>query len=149
MIILIVEDLDEQVEMAKRELTALGFKVAVARTLKDAKRLIENLKSVLKGIITDVHFPESNFMHEKTADKPNGLAVVAFAVLRGIPVAVCSDVDHHFCAYVRDVIDVLAMHPRYAPHRIPFAMDHKDWRQAGEELMNIIDTKTQRKEKTS
>jgi CheY-like chemotaxis protein len=141
MTILVVEDLDVQIETAKKELADLGFKIAIARTLVDAMRLMKSLGIALKGIITDLHFPESDepIRIERTSDKPNGLAIVAKAVVNNIPVAVCSDVDHHFCSYAKNVIDVLADHRNYTHGNIPFVMDRKDWKKAGEELKKLIE----------
>ncbi|PIZ99572.1 MAG: hypothetical protein COX77_01120 [Candidatus Komeilibacteria bacterium CG_4_10_14_0_2_um_filter_37_10] len=140
MLILVVENELAQIEIAKRELNGLGFRVAIARTLADAHRLMMVLQSALKGIITDLHFPETNedLMVDKTSDQPNGLAVIAEAVVHNIPVAVCSDINHHFCAYAKNVIAMMATHQNYSPHIIPFKMDKKNWHQAGEELKNLI-----------
>jgi CheY-like chemotaxis protein len=137
--ILIVEDAPEQIEIAKKALCLLGFnKIAVAKTLADAKRLIETLKPCLNGIITDLHFPEAEGAFNETADKPNGLAIVAEAVKQNIPVAVCSDINHHFCAYAKDVVNVLASHQSYCYQLIYFGLDNKDWHAAGLGLKGII-----------
>lgn len=136
--ILVVEDQDEQVEIAKKKLSALGYKVAVARTLSDARRLMNAMN--FDGVITDLHFPESSepYNIKETADKPNGLAVVADAINRNIPVGVCSDIDHHFCTYVKEVLGLLATHQCYTHRYIPFTEDHKDWSRIGQELMELI-----------
>jgi len=144
MVVLIIEDVQAQIELAKRDLAMLGFKIAVAKTLEDAQRLIENLGAALKGIITDLHFPESSELHdvEKTSEKPNGLAIIADAVVKNIPVAVCSDINHHFCGYAKGVIDVLSTHQSYSYKKIPFIMDKKDWSEAGRNLLSLINNRS-------
>lgn len=140
MIILVIEDMMEQIKIAKCELSALGFKVAVAQTLRDAFRLMETLKADLKGIITDLHFPESDeeYFIENTSSNPNGLAVIAAAVLINKPIAVCSNVDHHYCAYIKTVIETFSSHQCYTHGQIPFIKDNKNWREAGEALKKLI-----------
>lgn len=136
MIILVVEDLKEEQERAKEALRGLGFKPAVAGTLMDAYRIFTSLGERISGIITDIHFLEEN---DADAIKPCGLAVVAWAVTNGIPVAVCSDIDHHHAWYIKSVIDALADHPGYVDVAdIPMIMDRKDWTRAGEELKKLI-----------
>lgn len=133
MIILLVEDKPEELEKAKEIFFSQGFKVAVATTLKGAFRLIETLKGRLKAVVTDLHYPESDEV--PGADKPNGLALMCYCIRANIPVVICSDINHHWCAYTKDVIETLGY---YSGKQVPFIMDKKDWKRAGEELLKII-----------
>ncbi len=141
MIILIVEDLPEEQQRAKEAALANGFKPAVTSTLDDALRIWKSLEGKLVGIITDLHFPERTSDNPAWANpnKPCGLAVIARATQKALPVVVCSNIDHHFAEYVKEVIEVLeTYHPT---HRIPFVMDRKDWERATEELKKLITKK--------
>lgn len=138
MIILIIEDLPEEQQRAKEAVLSEGFRPAVTSTLTDAMRIWKSLEGKLVGIITDLHFPERTSDNPKWADpeKPCGLAIIARATQKALPVVVCSNIDHHFAEYVKEVIDVLeTYHPT---GRIPFVMDRKDWKQAIQELKKII-----------
>jgi hypothetical protein len=59
------------------------------------------------------------------------------AIQKRIPVAVCSNVNHHFCAYVKDVISFLETINPFK--KIPFVMDSKDWAKAVKEIKNLIE----------
>lgn len=125
-ILLLVEDDAAERESAKKAITDKGYKAAVASNLQDALRIMEQMQGKLAGIVTDLHFPERPDRPDAT--KPCGLAVVADAVQRGIPVAICSNIDHHFADYVKIVVEVLAKsHPKGT---IPFEMDSKNWSHA-------------------
>lgn len=125
-ILLLVEDDPQEREIAKKVIADRGYKAAVAANLDDASRIMEELKGKLAGVVTDLHFPERYDLPDAT--KPCGLAVVAEAVLHGLPIAVCSNVDHHFARYAKVVVEVLAQsHPTKS---IPFVMDSKDWGRA-------------------
>ena len=137
-IILIIEDLPEEQSNAKEAVISAGFRPAVTATLNDALRIWQSLGDNLAGIITDLHFPEmtSDNPDWSNAAKPCGLAIVAEATKKGLPVVVCSNINHHFVDYPKKVIDVLAtFHPAGC---IPFVMDSKDWQKAVEELKKII-----------
>lgn len=137
-IILIVEDLPGEQAKAKEAVINAGFRPAVTATLKDALRIWQSLEGKLAGIITDLHYPEMTSDNPDWSDatKPCGLAIVAEATAKGMPVVVCSNINHHFVDYPKKVIEVLGkFHPAGA---IPFVMDNKDWRQAVLELKKII-----------
>ncbi len=137
-IILVVEDVPEEQTRAKDALVRHGFKAVVAGTLHDALRIWDGLKDAVSGVITDLHFPERSEGRDEHIDssRPCGIAIAAEAVRRGVPVVVCSNIDHHFADYLRIVIDVLSVqHPL---RRIPFIMDAKDWDRAATELRKLI-----------
>lgn len=140
-IVLVVEDLADEQEKAKQALVEAGFKPAVTSTLGDAFRIWKSLEGKLAGVITDLHFPEKTSNDERGDDpnKPCGLAIIAEATQTGMPIVVCSDINHHFAEYVNKVISVFELyHPL---KRIPFVMDRKDWKRATEELKNLLDQK--------
>lgn len=133
-IVLLVENLPDEQAHAKAILASLGYKVAVTASLAGALRIWEGLGATLKGIITDLHFPER--ADDSDASRPAGLAIAAEAVRRGVPVVVCSSINHHYADYLKIVVEVLAAaHPLKS---IPFVMDRKDWERAARELQNLI-----------
>jgi CheY-like chemotaxis protein len=119
-IILVVEDTLEEIERAKAALGSEETMVVVASNLQDALRIVQTLGSKLSGVVTDLHIPES--VKKTDASKPQGLAVVTEALKAGLPVAVCSDIDHHDADYLKRVIAHLG--------NVPFVMDRKDWMKA-------------------
>ncbi len=138
-IVLLIEDLPAEQEKAKKALAEHGFRAAVTSTLSDALRIWQSLEGKLAGIITDLHFPERTSNNPEASD-PNklcGLAIIAKTTETGTPVVVCSNVNHHFCEYVKIVIDILEKH--HPLKRIPFIMDRKDWNEAAEELKKTIE----------
>lgn len=136
-IILIVEDLSEEQEKAKAAAHKAGFVTAVTPTLAGAERMFKALEGKIQGVITDLHFPESDYDHPKnTPDLPCGLAVVAEAIEREIPVAVCSNINHHFAKYPQKVIAALGRMSKFGS--VPFGMDSKNWDAAVAALVNIL-----------
>lgn len=122
----------------------LGFmnaKVVVnfSASLDDAKRRIALLRqtNVPFGVLTDLMFTRT--FDPKKADskeKPYGLEVIAECIGNGIPVAVCSDTDHHDADYLRGIMPILgAAHPK---GRIPVILDKKDWAKAFSLLQELM-----------
>lgn len=120
--ILIVEDLSKEIKKAKGAAKDNGVKFIVTTNLKDALEMIETLS--FDGIVTDLHFPEGYHNVEKGGEKPSGLAVIAKAIEKNIPVAICSDVDHHFAQYLEVVISWIR---KQFNQKIYFGMDSKNW----------------------
>lgn len=136
-IVLVVEDLPEEQAKAKAALHNAGFVCAVTSTLAGAERMFKALEGKIGGVITDLHFPESDYMHPKnTPDLPCGLAVVAEAINNEMPVVVCSNIDHHFAEYPRKVVATLGRLNKFGP--VPFGMDSKNWDTAVATLANIL-----------
>lgn len=129
-IILIVEDLFEQQQKAKEVVLADGYKAVIADNLEDAFRLWDKIP--IAGILTDLHFPENA---KGSSQSVSGIAVLTRAVTRKIPVAVCSDINHHYANYLKCVVADLES---LSGMRIPFTMDSKDWLRAWNELKNTI-----------
>lgn len=135
-IILIVEDQQEQIAIAKDAVVSCGLTPLVATNLTDAIRLFEKTKPLLFGVVTDLHFPlRSNDNSQK--EQPNGLGVVALCVQSYVRVAVCSDINHHQSNYVKILIKVLENNQNCFGHQIPFLEDKKNWNYVIQELLTI------------
>jgi CheY-like chemotaxis protein len=132
-VILIIEDLPAEQEVAKKAAVENGFRFVIASNLEDTLRLWKNLEGKLSGIATDLHFPERE--NGTDAANPSGLAIITEAVTKNIPVSVCSNVNHHYAAYLKIVITNLE---KLGGKRIPFTMDRKDWHLAISSLKEII-----------
>lgn len=134
-IILLVEDLPEEIEKAKSVIADAGFKAVIAGNLEDALRLWEKLGEKISGVITDLHFPEKEAFMKQTSQSPNGLVIITEALLKKTPVSVCSNIDHHFAAYLKNVVGNLE---KLTGRKIPFTMDRKNWQLALDELVKIM-----------
>ena len=129
--ILLIEDTAEQIEIAVKLLQENGHQCLVAQNLEEAKFAIET--GTFDGALTDLHLPEKNGV-EKTP--PCGLAVLVLCAEKALPVAVVSDIDHHFAAYAKIVVEGIAkLHPA---GKIPFVMDSKNWSQGLNLLMEVV-----------
>ena len=137
-IILLIEDLPEEQIKAKNILLSKGYKVVTAGNLADAKRLWKKLHHVISGTLTDLHFPEKEKLNKDTSNYPCGLVPVTWALLHNVPVAICSDIDHHYAQYLRDLVVNLQ---ELTGKTVPFTMDSKDWEKALMYLEEQFDTK--------
>jgi len=136
-VILVVEDNPKEMEAAKMALSANGFKSASATNLSDANRIWNKLGRMIRAVLTDLHFPERDEEHstELTGKNPNGLALITRALAAGIPISVCSDINHHFAAYLKETIANLE---QISGRKIPFTMDQKNWEDAVKNLKNQL-----------
>ncbi len=134
--ILIVEDLIDEQKKAKEAVSKMNFRPLVASNLDEAKMMLKKFKHLIRGIITDIHFP----IDEKsdTSHQPNGLAVVALAVKLGIPISICSDINGHYAFFVFDVAATLSEHSNCFGNKIPVTVSSKNWQIAINELENLI-----------
>jgi len=130
-IILIAEDKPEEQAKAKEVVLKSGNKPVIGGTLRDVNRFWDKLGDRITGILTDIHFPE----WEGQDNNPSGLAVVIRAVQEGIPVSICSDINHHFTLYLEMVVDGLR---EITGQEIPFTMDKKDWQIAMDKLQEVM-----------
>ena len=120
--ILIVEDTTEQIAIVTSLLQEKGYQFLVAQNLEEAQLAIRT--GNFTGVLTDLHFPE-----KESADKipPCGFAVLVLCAEKALSVVVVSDIDHHFAAYAKIVVEGIAkLHP---VGKIPFIMDSKNWSQ--------------------
>lgn len=136
-IILIVEDKSEEFEKAKSVIAKISdCRAIVVSDLVNFARIFNSMKSNLFGVVTDLHFPASD-VKDQTQNNPNGLSVVATCVENNVRVAVCSDVNHHYCQYIEEPIKVLASHQNYTYKNIFLGQDNKDWSKAINNLLNL------------
>jgi CheY-like chemotaxis protein len=131
--ILIVEDQIEQILIAKKAVVSFGFVPLVATNLIDATRLLEKMKHLLVGVVTDLYYPTHPDNNDSQINQINGLAIVALCIQNNIRVAICSDINHHHSNYVKILIEALEA----ISNRIPFTEDSKDWNYAVKELLTI------------
>jgi hypothetical protein len=86
----------------------------------------------VSGVLTDLNFPEVEGRPEGAC----GFAVVMRAARMGIPCSICTDVDHHFCGYLKFFLEDLE---KISGRRVPFTMDSKDWPQAVQKLTEQLE----------
>ncbi|MFA5961441.1 MAG: hypothetical protein WC848_02025 [Parcubacteria group bacterium] len=127
-IILLIEDKPEEMAKAKLILSEKGCRFVSADNLDDAMRVWSKLGNKIYGILTDLHFPE-RIGEKETAC---GFAVVTRAVRMGIPVSICTDVNHHFCGYLKYFMEDIEM---LTHQNVPYTMDNKNWQQAVQKLI--------------
>lgn len=135
-IVLVVEDDPQQLVSAKAILLN-DFQTVFVTRLDEFEKVLELLPGNISGIITDLHFPQIELEKDKNYP-PAGLAVVAYAVENNIPVVVCSDINHHYAMYLKDIIRVLSLLPSYTYRDIPFSQDNKDWEKAKTSLQRLL-----------
>lgn len=138
--ILIVEDKQDEVDHAKDAALAAGYKPIVAKDYKSAKRLINKFAGKCIGIITDLHFPsDMDSKHaeygETDPEQAAGFAVLLHALNLSYPIVICSDMDHHFGQWKKDVVAQLE---QMTQKTIPFLKDKKNWERAIQELEELI-----------
>jgi len=128
--ILVIEDTAEQVVSVSGLLQEKGHQFLVAQNLEEAQFALWT--GSFDGVLTDLHFPE-----KEGADKnpPCGFAVLILCAEKALPVAVVSDINHHFAEYAKIVIEGIAkLHPK---GKIPFVMDSKDWEKGLQLLQEV------------
>lgn len=130
-VILLIEDSQEEMQIAKSLLTKTGLRFVSTNNLHDAFRIWEKLGDKINGILTDLNFPEKQGQPETAC----GFAVVVRAVHMKIPISICTSVDHHFCGYLKFFIEDLE---KMSGRKIPFTMDSKDWQRAVSRLLNQL-----------
>ncbi|HEY4480056.1 MAG TPA: hypothetical protein VJB58_01120 [Candidatus Paceibacterota bacterium] len=93
-IILVVEDTPEQSKIAISILKERGFKVLLAESYQQARTVLSQVP--VSAILTDLFFPE------KKGQEPNacGISIAIEAKMKSIPVAICSQVNHHSCEWL-------------------------------------------------
>lgn len=118
--ILVVEDSVEQFEVLANILKEKGCWHILAKNLEEAQAALQT--GSFDGVLTDLHFPESELANNAP---PCGFAVLVMCLEKALPVVVVSDINHHFAAYAKIVVDGISkLHPK---GNIPFVMDSKDW----------------------
>ncbi|MDQ1281933.1 MAG: hypothetical protein QG630_284 [Patescibacteria group bacterium] len=135
-VLLVVEDKQEEILLAKTAVESFGCGAMYATNLVDAKRLLIQFEKNIFGVVTDLHY-QSMKENDSDAQKPNGLALVALCVAKNIRVAVCSDINHHFSNYLVEPIRVLQTHQSYSFGKIPFSEDSKNWKETIQKILNL------------
>lgn len=122
--IIVVEDAYDELQ---RACDAVGEKDMMAlpcRTDQEALDAISRYSDVV-GILTDLHFP---FREGRNPEGACGLHVVLKALEKGLPVAICSNIDHHFANWATDL--VRAIEQATGKKVAGFVQDSKDWERA-------------------
>ena len=132
-----MEDNPVELQKACDLVAARGMMPLPCATHKDA---IESILSYqpkgLVGILTDLHFP---IAEGKNPEGACGLHVVHLALTMGMPVAICSDIDHHYATWANDLVrDVEKATGRKVAG---FIQDSKNWEKA---LALLLDEKEER-----
>jgi len=81
-------------------------------------------------ILTDLMFP----LKKEGAEQANGVSVILDAVEAGIPVAVCSDTDHHEVKFLPKLCRFLEKSKPGT--KIELVLDKKDWKKAVDLLLS-------------
>lgn len=118
-IILLIEDSREQSSIALRILKERGFKALLTETYEQARAVLSQITP--SAILTDLFFPE------KQGQEPNacGISIAIEAKMKGIPVAICSQVNHHSCEWLWHAWRAL---------QIPVS-ETKDWNKVTNQLL--------------
>ncbi|MBI2355967.1 MAG: hypothetical protein HYV13_02045 [Candidatus Doudnabacteria bacterium] len=94
-IVLLVEDTQEEADSALRILKERGNKVLLAQTYEQARAIWETVD--VQAILTDLFYPEKTGADATT---PCGISIAIEAKMTGVPVAICSRVEHHSCEWL-------------------------------------------------
>lgn len=142
--ILVVDDKEEQQELAVKAVKESGHEAVVAVCLPDAIRLLDDVD----GVVTDLHFgiggANDNVRGQyESCPPPCGLMVVIAAINVGKPAVVCTDGDHHgpeiswiFDGYLSQVRRPMYDIHEPCPEYLPFGWeDRKEWKRAVESLI--------------
>lgn len=135
-IVLVVEDLAEERFRAMESAKGFNFKLIFAENLEDGERLLEKFKEKIFGVVTDLHY-QSRVGWAKDKESPNGLAMIALCVDRGVRVAVCTDADHHCISYLSYPVEIFESHKNYGYSNIPVSTG-KNWSESFKMMLNII-----------
>ena len=119
-IVLVIEDMPEQAQIALSILKERGVKSLLAETYEQARMILSQVS--VRAIVTDLYFPEKKGQDPNT---PCGISIAIEAKMKGIPVAICSQVNHHSCEWLWKAWLAL---------QIPVS-ESKDWKSVIEELL--------------
>ena len=124
--IIVVEDKKEELERACDLVMAKGFMPLACATNEDAVDTIKKYQDKgLVGILTDLHFPVKEGGSPEGA---SGLHIVYKALEAGIPVVICSNIDHHYASWATDLVG--AIEKATGKKVAGFVQDRKDWERA-------------------
>ena len=124
--IIVVEDKTEELEKACDLVMAKGFMPLACATNEDAVDTIKKYQGKgLVGILTDLHFPVKEGGSPEGA---SGLHIVYKALEAGIPVVICSNIDHHYATWATDLVG--AIEKATGKKVAGFVQDSKNWERA-------------------
>ncbi|EKD65116.1 MAG: hypothetical protein ACD_50C00184G0003 [uncultured bacterium] len=130
--IIVVEDKLEELQKACDLVMAKGFMPLACSTNEDAVDTIRKYADKgLVGILTDLHFPVKEGGSPEGA---SGLHIVYKALMAGIPVVICSDIDHHYASWATDLVG--AIEKATGKKVAGFVQDSKNWERALGLLLN-------------
>jgi len=124
--IIVVEDKTEELEKACDLVMAKGFMPLACATNEDAVDTIKKYQGKgLVGILTDLHFP---VREGGSPEGASGLHIVYKALEAGIPVVICSNIDHHYATWATDLVG--AIEKATGKKVAGFVQDSKNWERA-------------------
>ena len=124
--IIVVEDKTEELEKACDLVMAKGFMPLACATNEDAVDTIKKYQGKgLVGILTDLHFP---VREGGSPEGASGLHIVYKALEAGIPVVICSNIDHHYATWATDLVG--ANEKATGKKVAGFVQDSKNWERA-------------------
>ena len=124
--IIVVEDKTEELQRACDLVMAKGFMPLACSTNEDAVDTIKKYQDKgLVGILTDLHFPVKEGGSPEGA---SGLHIVYKALEAGIPVVICSNIDHHYATWATDLVG--AIEKATGKKVAGFVQDSKNWERA-------------------
>lgn len=130
--IIVVEDKLDELQKACDLVMAKGFMPLACATNEDAVDTIRKyVDKGLFGILTDLHFP---VREGGSPEGASGLHIVYKALVSGIPVVICSDIDHHKADWANDLVK--AIEKATGKKVAGFVQDSKNWERALGLLLN-------------
>lgn len=130
--IIVVEDKIEELQKACDLVMAKGFMPLACSTNENAIDTIKKYQGKgLIGVLTDLHFP---VREGGSPEGASGLHIVYKALEAGIPVVICSDIDHHKADWANDLVK--AVEKATGKKVAGFVQDSKNWERALGLLLN-------------
>jgi len=124
--IIVVEDKTEELQKACDLVMVKGFMPLACSTNEDAVDTIKKYQDKgLVGILTDLHFP---VREGGSPEGASGLHIVYKALEAGIPVVICSNIDHHYATWATDLVG--AIEKATGKKVAGFVQDSKNWERA-------------------
>ena len=124
--IIVVEDKTEELQKACDLVMAKGFMPLACSTNEDAVDTIKKYQGKgLVGILTDLHFP---VREGGSPEGASGLHIVYKALEAGIPVVICSNINHHCASWATDLVG--AIEKAIGKKIAGFVQDSKNWEKA-------------------
>ena len=124
--IIVVEDKQDELQKACNLVMAKGFMPLACTTDEDAIETIRKYADKgLVGTLTDLHFP---VREGGSPEGASGLHIVYKALEAGIPVVICSNIDHHYATWATDLVG--AIEKATGKKVAGFVQDSKNWERA-------------------